>query len=112
MERADHRRPLPVPLEIEVFFKQIKQTLQLADFLGHNANAVRWQVWTALCLCAVALLRLAQPVGPQLHPALYPAALGPVAKTRPAQLAGMLWDSRRRRPLSGHAAAGLSARIP
>jgi hypothetical protein len=29
---------------IEVFFKQIKQTLKLADFLGHNANAVRWQV--------------------------------------------------------------------
>jgi hypothetical protein len=27
--------------QIEVFFKQIKQTLQLADFLGHNANAVR-----------------------------------------------------------------------
>src|SRR5438045_9278594 len=24
--------------EIEVFFKQIKQTLQLADFLGHNAR--------------------------------------------------------------------------
>jgi hypothetical protein len=34
--------------QIEVFFKQIKQTLQLADFLGHNANAVRWQVWMAL----------------------------------------------------------------
>ncbi len=34
--------------DIEVFFKQIKQTLQLADFLGHNANAVKWQVWTAL----------------------------------------------------------------
>ena len=34
--------------QIEVFFKQIKQTLQLADFLGHNANAVRWQVWIAL----------------------------------------------------------------
>jgi hypothetical protein len=27
-----------------VFFKEIKQTLQLADFLGHNANAVRWQI--------------------------------------------------------------------
>jgi hypothetical protein len=26
----------------------IKQTLQLGDFLGHNANAVRWQVWMAL----------------------------------------------------------------
>lgn len=33
---------------IEVFFKELKQTLQLADFLGQNANAVRWQVWTAL----------------------------------------------------------------
>lgn len=34
--------------EIEVFFKQIKQTLQLADFLGNSANAVQWQIWTAL----------------------------------------------------------------
>jgi len=34
--------------QIEVFFKQIKQTLKLADFLGHSANAVKWQVWTAL----------------------------------------------------------------
>jgi hypothetical protein len=34
--------------QIEVFFKQIKQTLQLADFLGTNANAVRWQVWIGL----------------------------------------------------------------
>jgi hypothetical protein len=33
---------------IEVFFKQIKQTLQLADFLGTNSNAVRWQVWIGL----------------------------------------------------------------
>jgi hypothetical protein len=36
--------------QIEVFFKQIKQTLQLGDFLGHNANAVRWQVWMALLI--------------------------------------------------------------
>ena len=34
--------------QIEVFFKQIKQTLQLADFLGNSANAVKWQIWTAL----------------------------------------------------------------
>jgi len=34
--------------DIEVFFKEIKQTLQLSDFLGQNANAVRWQVWIAL----------------------------------------------------------------
>ncbi len=34
--------------EIEVFFKEIKQTLQLSDFLGHNANAVQWQMWVGL----------------------------------------------------------------
>jgi hypothetical protein len=34
--------------QIEAFFKQIKQTLQLADFLGHSANAVQWQIWMAL----------------------------------------------------------------
>ena len=33
---------------VEVFFKELKQTLQLADFLGNSENAVRWQVWTAL----------------------------------------------------------------
>jgi hypothetical protein len=33
---------------IEVFFKQVKQTLRLSNFLGHSANAVRWQVYTAL----------------------------------------------------------------
>lgn len=33
--------------QIEVFFKQLKQTVQLVDFLGHSANAVKWPVWTA-----------------------------------------------------------------
>jgi hypothetical protein len=34
--------------DIEVFFKQVKQSLKLSSFLGHSANAVRWQVYTAL----------------------------------------------------------------
>ena len=33
---------------VEVFFKQIKQTLQRSDFLGHSRNAILWQVWMAL----------------------------------------------------------------
>ena len=33
---------------IETFFKELKQTLQLTDFVGYNENAVKWQVWTAL----------------------------------------------------------------
>jgi len=36
--------------DIEVFFKQVKQSLKLGTFLGHSANAVRWQVFTALLL--------------------------------------------------------------
>ena len=34
--------------DIEVFFKQIKRTLQLADFMGHNAKALCWQMWIGL----------------------------------------------------------------
>jgi hypothetical protein len=36
--------------DIEKFFRQLKQTFQLADFLGNSANAVHWQLWTALLL--------------------------------------------------------------
>ena len=50
---------------IETFFKELKQTLQLADFLGHNANAVRWQVWTALL--AYLLLRFCAWLGRWSH---------------------------------------------
>ena len=50
---------------IELFFKELKQTLQLADFLGHSANAVRWQVWTALL--AYVLLRFCAFLGQWAH---------------------------------------------
>ena len=43
--------------EIEVFFKQIKQTLKLSGFVGYSANAIRWQIWTALLVYV--LLRFA-----------------------------------------------------
>ena len=31
-----------------MFFKELKQTVQLNDFVGHNKNAVLWQIWMAL----------------------------------------------------------------
>lgn len=34
--------------DIEIFFKEVKQTVQLVDFVGHNRNAVQWQIWMAL----------------------------------------------------------------
>jgi hypothetical protein len=50
---------------IEVFFKELKQTLQLADFLGHSERAVKWQVWTALL--AYVLLRFCAWLGKWSH---------------------------------------------
>jgi hypothetical protein len=35
---------------IETFFKELKQTLQLRDFVGTNEQAVKWQVWTGLLM--------------------------------------------------------------
>jgi hypothetical protein len=35
---------------IEAFFKQIKQTFKVCDFLGHSKHAIRWQLWSALLL--------------------------------------------------------------
>jgi len=34
--------------QIELFFKSLKQNLQIGSMLGYNANAVRWQIWIAL----------------------------------------------------------------
>lgn len=33
---------------IESFFKELKQTLQLRDFVGTNEKAIKWQVWIGL----------------------------------------------------------------
>jgi len=46
---------------IEVFFKQIKQTLQLGAFLGYSENAIRWQVWMAML--AYVLIRFISYMG-------------------------------------------------
>ena len=36
--------------QIEVFFKQLKQTLKLSDLISYSANGIRWQIWMALLL--------------------------------------------------------------
>ena len=51
--------------EIEVFFKQVKQTLKLSGFVGYSANAIRWQVWTALLVYV--LLRFAAHLSQWAH---------------------------------------------
>lgn len=34
--------------EIELFFKELKQTCKLCDLMSYSANGIRWEVWTAL----------------------------------------------------------------
>ena len=34
--------------QVEVFFKQLKQTLKLSDLISYSANGIRWQIWMAL----------------------------------------------------------------
>ena len=34
--------------QVQLLFKELKQTLQLQDFFGENENAVQWQIWAAL----------------------------------------------------------------
>lgn len=49
---------------MELFFKWIKQHLRLRAFLGRSENAVRLQVWSAICaylLVAIAKKELGLP---------------------------------------------------
>jgi IS4 transposase len=50
---------------IETFFKALKQTLQLADFLGHSERAVKWQLRMALLVYV--LLRFCAHLGQWSH---------------------------------------------
>ena len=96
--------------QIEVFFKQIKQTLQLADFLGNSARAVRWQVWTALLVYV--LLRYLAAVSQWSHSfarlwAVTRAALW--LRLECGGAAQKLWDSGRELPDAGRARTGVFA---
>jgi hypothetical protein len=53
---------------IELFFKWIKQHLRIKAFVGHSANAVRTQIWTAICTYVlVAIVRKRLNVSASLH---------------------------------------------
>jgi hypothetical protein len=63
--------------QIELFFRWIKQTLEIKHFLGTSQNAVRIQI--AVALIAFLLLRAAQ--------AIYRVAVGPLAFAQMIRLA-------------------------
>ncbi len=55
--------------QIELFFKWLKQNLAVKHFFGNSVNAVKSQIWCAICAYLVVLItikRLQLPVSPQI----------------------------------------------
>ena len=42
--------------QIELFFKWLKQNLNIQHFFGNSLNAVRSQIWIAVCTYLIALI--------------------------------------------------------
>jgi len=62
---------------VELFFKWIKQHLRLRAFYGRSENAVRCQVWSAICAyLLVAILKKRMGVGKTLNEILQIASVG------------------------------------
>ena len=54
--------------QVELFFKWIKQHLRIKRFYGNSANAVKIQVWIAVCVYVqVAILKKQLHLAPSLH---------------------------------------------
>ena len=55
--------------QIELFFKWLRQNLAVKHFFGNSVNAVKSQIWCAICAYLVVLItirRLHLPVSPQI----------------------------------------------
>ena len=64
--------------QAELFFKWIKQHLKLKAFLGRSPNAVRCQVWAAICAYLLVMLAKQQLRLPQtLHRILQTVSVSP-----------------------------------
>ena len=55
--------------QVELFFKWIKQNLSIQHFFGNSINAVKSQIWIAVCvylLVMIARKQLNLPASPQI----------------------------------------------
>src|SRR3974377_146193 len=111
MERPNHRRSVSLPLEHRSLLQGTQADPPVGRFSRPQCQCRAVAGVDRLAgLPAAAFLRLSQPVGPQLYAALCLGAFGPLAEVGARKLVGSLWDSRRRRTLSGNTAASLFAR--
>ena len=97
--------------QIEIFFKSLKQNLQMASFLGYSANAVRADLDGTVGPFADAFSQMEIAVVVAFWAALWHCALRHVAPLGFGQLLGILWDSRLQTPHEIQRAAGVFAGI-
>ena len=56
------------PWQVELFFKWIKQNLRIKAFVGNSANAVKTQIWIAICTYVlVAIIKKRLHLAASLH---------------------------------------------
>jgi IS4 transposase len=73
--------------QIELFFKWIKQHLQLQRYLGKSPNAVQCQLWSAICIyLLLAILRKQLQLTQSLHAISQILGLHPFEQTLVAEL--------------------------
>ncbi len=73
--------------QVELFFKWIKQHLRIRSFYGTSANAVKTQVWIAICVYVpVAILRKELKIPHSLHSILQVLSLNAFTKVSILQL--------------------------
>lgn len=67
--------------QVELFFKWIKQHLRLRNFYGRSENAVRCQIWSAICVyLMVAILKKELKVEKSLYDILQLISVNPFEK--------------------------------
>jgi len=73
--------------QVELFFKWIKQHLKLRTFLGRSQNAVRCQVWSAICAYLLVVLAKKEcGISQTLHRVLQTLSISPFEQISLAEL--------------------------
>ncbi len=67
--------------QVELFFKWIKQNLRIKSFFGTSPNAVKTQIWIAVCIYVlVAILKKQLNLSESLHKILQVLSVNPFEK--------------------------------
>jgi len=68
--------------QVELFFKWIKQHLRIKSFFGYTENAVRCQIWIALCVyLLVAIIKRELRIERSIYEILQILSVTPFEKT-------------------------------